>query len=166
MSDDIIIEIPGLAELNSQLEAFGAKVSSTVLKKAVRAAGEIVLEEARMQAPVKEGTGGILPPGGVKVLLKSKVSVHENGVSATILPTGKAVPVVRWLEEGHRMVRGGKRARGKNGWMNKGGEVIGQVDPHPFLAGSLDASASQAVETFVETLKKEIESVPLDKQGN
>lgn len=155
MADDFLTvdvsDFEGLAQL---LERFPLDVQDKMLKKAT-GAGASVLQVAIINAAperVDEHTTGsnALPPGYVKADIR--IAALRTGRGWLIGPTPITGYVVRWLEHGHMLIKGGKRSRRGKTSINVGGKVIGHVPAHPFIRPAFDAHWKEAVTALSQQL--------------
>jgi HK97 gp10 family phage protein len=96
MSDDIFtFKITGLDELQKNLEALPKALKDKIIRKALNAGADIVLDEMERNCPVEDTPGAIPPPGFLKDHIKKSVSAKGSGVSghAVIGPTDDTYPV-------------------------------------------------------------------------
>ena len=150
-----VSDFEGFAQL---LERFPLEVQDKMLKNAT-GAGASVLQVAMINAaPVHVGpetTGSnALPPGLVKADIR--VAALKQGRGWLIGPGLRTGYVVRWLERGHQLIRGGKRARLGKKTVNSGGKVIGHVPAHPFIRPAFDAHWKDAVAAMGQQLGTEM----------
>jgi len=165
MADGLEIELIGFDKLDAnlrELELDGA-TGERILRKALRAGGEVVQAAIVERAPVRtEGLGGNsanpaydLPAGA----LKSDIEVHvtkdkETNSFAVYIGSGKYTKFVATLQEyGHNMVSGGRlfnwRKRGK-------GRHLGFVPARPFVRPAWDESQDAAIEAIEESIATDI----------
>jgi HK97 gp10 family phage protein len=143
------VQVKGLREINDFLQKLPAKLEANVLRGALRAGANVVLESAKANVPVDTGT----LRDGLKVSTRSRRGV----VMARVVTTGKHAYLARWIEYGttaHRIV-----ARGKG--MYFGGMFAKGVNhpggrPKPFMRPALDARARDAVVAAAEYMKKRL----------
>jgi len=156
--DDITVEVRGLAELDRKMSQLSEKLATEAALRANEAGARVFQDAAIALAPVKEvetpGSNS-LAPGELKRDIHRDVSV----TGAAIGPGEKTGHVARWLEDGHKLIRGGKRARKGKKWGNVGGQVIGRVAPHPFLRPAFDIAKQAALEAFEAELRKALEEL-------
>jgi hypothetical protein len=165
MADGIHIELIGFDKLDAnlkELELDGA-IGERIIRKALRAGGEVVQAAITERAPVRtDGLGGNsgnpaydLPPGA----LKSDIEVHvtkdkEKGSFAVYIEPGAFTkPVATWLEYGHNMVKGGRLFN----WNKRGkGKHLGFVPAHPFVRPGWDESQDAAIKAIEESIATDI----------
>lgn len=159
MADDFLTvdvsDFEGFAQL---LERFPLEVQDKMLKKAT-GAGASVLQVAIINAAperVGEHTTGsnALPPGYVKADIR--VAPLKTGRGWLIGPSPVTAYVVRWLERGHLLIKGGKRGGPRSARVNVGGKVIGHVPAHPFIRPAFDAHWREAVTALSQQLGAEM----------
>lgn len=165
MADGIHVELIGFEKLDAnlqELELDGA-TGERILRKALRAGGEVVQAAISERAPVRtEGRGGNsgnpaydLPPGA----LKSDIQVHvtkdkeTNSLAVYIEPGRYSKFVGTMVEYGHNMVQGGRLFN----WNKRGkGKHVGFVPAHPFVRPAWDESQDAAIAAIEETIATEI----------
>ena len=154
-------KIDGLEALRAKLVNLPSKIQRTVLKEAVKEAGQVVERAAKEKAPVaskniyraaihKKGKKAgqnyqkRLVPGTLKksigIRMKRK-GVTKDSVVYLVGPSKKAF-YGQFVEKGHVL-----RKRRK-------GPIIGTVKPYPFLKPALE----QNVQAAIDTMKRKIES--------
>lgn len=146
------VEITGLDELIASFEESNHEIQP-IMKKAVRAGARVIRKAIAERAPVRaEGpSGDALPPGAIKsdiVIRKIKDAVADTAVS--VGPAHRTAFVVRWLEFGHNLVKGGR---------GKSGHKIGFVPARPLIRPAFEESqqaASQAIEASIMRQIKKI----------
>ena len=120
----------GFPELDATLRSLIEQRGEQILRKAMRAGGEVMQAAVIELAPMREDAGGgkqnqqnpayNLPQGALKSDIK--LSVYRDGrdgsLTATIKPGKFTAPVAFWLEFGHMLVRGGRYRGGKGGGQN------------------------------------------------
>jgi Bacteriophage HK97-gp10, putative tail-component len=159
-----IVTIEGFPELDATLKSLIEERGEQILRKALRAGGELMQAAVIERAPMRtDGLGGgkqnaqnpayDLPAGALKSDIKLTVrrDRDDNSLTATIRPGKYSAPVAYWLEYGHQIVRGG-RYRGAKGK----GQVIGHVPAHPFIRVAHDETEGAALAAVEETIATEI----------
>jgi len=141
-----MIEITGLDEMRARLKMLDEGIRTQYVLNAVKA-GAMVIKEAMVEsAPVldeKTEKSNSLEPGELKRDIKARTRMDKDGFAVShIGPSRKTGYVARFLEYGHRLLKG------KN--------VIGEVRPHPFLRAAFEASEAEAIDVFKSTLRDEI----------
>jgi HK97 gp10 family phage protein len=158
MADDgITVDLAGLAELQAKIDALSDKALDRASRAAVRA-GALVEQAAIVElAPVKVDDGGSLPEGALKSDFVIKVSKGADGVMRANVGPGKLTAhVARWIEYGHRMVKGGKSRLKKYGLVSGPGKQTGEVQAYPFIRPAFEASKAKVEQTVRSTFKSEI----------
>jgi HK97 gp10 family phage protein len=164
--DGLTIEIQGLAELQAKLNDLGTKAADAAMRKALKAGAVIEQAAITERAPIKDGTGGTLPDGALKndIVIKIRRDDH-GGMSATVGPDKFTAHVARWVEYGHRLVRGGVSRLLANGKTKGPGKEVDQVPEHPFIRPAWEASREAVTTAITTTLASEIEQAAARK-GN
>jgi len=163
--DGITIEIQGLKELQAKLDALTTKQADRCIRKALRAGGLIEKAAVEERAPVKDEPGGILPAGALKadITLRTLKDKQDGSISAIVEPGWATLHVARWVEWGHRQVRGGRYRLLPNGKTLGHGHVIGEVDAHPFIRPAYEATRQEATNVICTTLAAELEKAASTK---
>jgi Bacteriophage HK97-gp10, putative tail-component len=117
-----------------------------IIRHAMKAGGRVVQTAITEAAPVRTDawSGTALPPGALKNDIEVHVAKESDGsISAYIAPGKLTRHVARFVEYGHRLVRGGRSRRGA-GILGQGfsgsGSVVGQVPAHPFIRPAFEGS--------------------------
>jgi hypothetical protein len=179
MADDTFDLAVDTRELEAALKKLTAKLRSSVMKRALEAAGDVMLEAVvnhtpeRTDEPTPEGDS--LPPGMLKAsMTKEVIAPNENGLLSESVSRGTA------FSAGNPRVKVGPEKVGRsnkfgrvaywqnNGWIltshgafnsaknrKKGLDLrhkIRPIDGKHFLEAAFDESAEQAVDVFLATL--------------
>ena len=156
--DGFSIDVEGLSALQAKLDDLGTKAADRAIRKALKAGALIEQAAIIERAPVKDVTGGILPPGALKsdiVIRMKKDAMGAN--SAVVGPAKLTAHVARWVEYGHRLVLGGRLRVLASGKTRGSGKQVGQVDAHPFIRPAYEASRSAVAEAICTTIATEVE---------
>ena len=154
----ITIKLEGFAQLDRNLLDLSGPTGERILRKAARAAGEVVQAAITEAAPVRTelrksyGTNGNaawnLPPGALKSDITLRVTKKDSGgFTATIGPGKFTAFVAAMLEYGHEAHQGRKY---------KGGKYLGMVPAHPFIRPAWELSKDAAVAAAEETIADEV----------
>ncbi len=164
MADDgISISIEGLSDLQAKLDDLGTKAAERAIRAALRAGAAVEQAAIVERAPIKDGTGGMLPEGALKSDIVVKMSRDEQGgIIAIVGPDKLTKWVARLVEYGHRSVRGGI-SRIVKGKAKGPGSVIGDVPAHPFIRPAYEASRQEVANAICTTLATEIEAASARK---
>jgi HK97 gp10 family phage protein len=155
MADGLTIQMQGFAELDKLFADMGGPTGEAVVRRGLRAGGNVMKAAIAANAPVRpEGISATaLPPGA----LQRDVQVHlakdkgADGSYSVYIEAGPAtIHVSRWVEWGHRLVRGrsSKRARGKQ---------VGDVPAHPYIRPAFDANEDLAVNAVGASIMEDYE---------
>lgn len=166
------VHIEGLHELDAKLAELGGDKAKKVVDAALRAGGKVFLEAVTAAAPERAPTpsGTALPPGALAHDIGMRLGKNDEGLPAEIIAPGRATEhVARFVEYGHRIVRGGySKATYRHGRFvgylgpgrqlrDEGGELM-EVQPYPFIRPAYEASVNGAIDAFVAALKEGIEA--------
>jgi HK97 gp10 family phage protein len=165
MADDgISIEVKGLAELQAKLDALSTKQADRCIRTALKAGA--VIEQAAIveRAPVKDTTGGSLPDGALKNDIIIRFLKDTAGaISAIVGPAKLTAHVARWVEYGHRLVRGGRSRLLATGKTRGPGSQQGDVAAHPFIRPAYESSRQAVTTAICTTLATELEKASKTK---
>lgn len=159
------MKIYGLDELDDFLRTSPAELANGPVRKALKAGGAVIQAAIVERAPVllePESPGSdALPPGAIKSDIIVKITVAQGGGTAIIEPGKFTLHVARWVEYGHRMVRGGySRVIGKGPNAGKlrgpGKELERPVPPYPFIRPAVEASIEKARTLMNDVFGKEM----------
>jgi HK97 gp10 family phage protein len=149
MSDTISAKITGFGDIAKRLKEMPQKIQNRALRKALTSAIDIVGKEVQVRCPEK--TGLMKQNIGVKV----KIDSREGGAAIVGFNDGPGeIPqgvLALWVEVGHE-----DRGHGKTKSKRKN---LGTVAAHPFLRPALDATKTQAMDAFAESLTASLPTV-------
>jgi HK97 gp10 family phage protein len=164
MADGLEITTTGFAEVERSLEEMGQSLGEQICRKALRAGGNVMKAAIAANAPVRPPlpSGTALPPGALQSDITVIVSKDApDSFSAWIEPGKETIHVARWVEWGHRLVRGKTRKR-----KNLKGKEIGDVVAHPYIRPAFDANEDLAFEAIAETVATEVNKVASERGLN
>jgi HK97 gp10 family phage protein len=133
----ITVKVEGLKEIQAKLAALPLELERHAVRKALKAAGEVVALAVQEPTPVDTG------------LLASSVQTTESfekQQARAYVGFGRQSYVARWIEFGFRLL--GHKPKKK---------FIKQIAPHPFMRQAYEESANKAVDTFAEVMRVEAE---------
>jgi len=152
---DFDFGVEGIEDLEKALADLDVKVRVTAMRKALHAAGVPVREAVIERAPTKDEVGGKLPVGAMKADVRLRVIQADGQLMAVVDFGPMTYYVARWVEYGHRLVRGGYSSI-KRGKLRGQGHQVGDVPAHPFIRPGFEASTQASFEAFVEQLRVEL----------
>lgn len=127
-----------------QIERAGLREVNNVVKPALIEATPVATKE-----PTELSTA--LPIGKLKSSVRARVLEPRNGLGrAAVLDFGKYSHVAGWVDEGHLLVKGGRKGKGK---------VIGHVAAKPFVRAVQDTMQAEAQEAMVSGADAEISRI-------
>jgi hypothetical protein len=155
----MMAKVTGLVDVQRFIRELPAQLERKVLRGALRAAADVVAEEARMRCASREVAGAI------------KVTTGSTGkrIVAEVIVKGKAAYIAPWLEYGTdphfisvdqsqrdgrtiaRINRQRRDAGDKEGSLVINGNFVGETvfhpgaRPHPFMRPALDTKEGEAV---------------------
>jgi HK97 gp10 family phage protein len=157
MADGISIRVEGLSELQAKLEELSTKQADTAIRAALKAGAEVERVAISERAPIKDTTGGSLPDGALANDIVVKIKRSDQGfLYAVVGPDKYTAHVARWVEYGHRLVRGGRSRLLKNGKTGGPGSQVGTVPEHPFIRPAFESTRQEVVDVMCQTLADEI----------
>lgn len=133
------VRVTGADELTRRLNILGEQAKE-VIEPAAKAGAEVIQMAASEKAP--RGETGLLSElitYGTREKRPLKVTVD--------IGTAKEVFYGRFVELGHPLVRGSKKADKK---------VIGNVPPHPFLRPALDENKQEVKKVVAEEIRRRL----------
>lgn len=159
------VRLIGYDELQNFLKTAPAELLDGPLRKAVTAGGKVlqaaIAERApELDSPESPGSDA-LPPGALKSDIELHAFVVKEGASASaVIEPGKFTKhVARWVEYGHRLVRGGYNRvidKGPSKGKTRGkGSVVGEVEAHPFIRPAVEENMEAARRVQNETFGRE-----------
>ena len=152
MADGLEITFEGMGQIRVQYgRALGLGCRRRSRAEPCGAAGQVVQAAITEAAPVRPvlPSGTALPPGALKADIELHVVKERDGsVSAYIEPGRYTRHAARWVEYGHRLVRGGR--------LKKGGAHIGDVPAYPFIRPAFEASEGAALAAAEESVALEL----------
>jgi HK97 gp10 family phage protein len=165
MADGVSIDITGLSEVKAKLDALGTTKANRIVRTALKAGAAIAQEAVEYRAPerVDLPSGTALPIGALRADITVQLKESNQGNQTAIIGPGElTIHVAEWVEEGHRLVRGGySREVIKNGepigkYRGPGSEV-GTVEPHPFVRKAYEGCREEVAQAIATTLVAEVE---------
>jgi hypothetical protein len=144
MPDDLSINIDTKA-LDEALSALPVKVQAKILRPALQAAGDLIVDRVRAliqdKCPERTPDSNALPVGIVKEDIHAVVTVGQtSGANVKIGPSDIAGYVVRWQNNGYNLTtHGRKRAR----------KVIKAIPGQHFLESGTDEGAQAAIDALM-----------------
>ena len=122
------VNVKGFKELQTFLDQLPAKMEANVMRSALRAGAKVVLEEAKLQVPVRHG------------YLKKSLRIGTKSRRGTVTAEVKTkVYYAKWVEYG-------TAAHGKHPG----------ATPKPFMRPALDTKSNAALLAVGEAIKKRL----------
>ena len=158
------VKVEGLDELKRQLDALARPLAKRISNRALRAGAEVYKAAVEEATPVRaEGPSGTaLPPGALKHDIRVRaISAPDQDSSYVIVGPGKyTAHVMRWLEFGHRLVRGGYSKVLKNGKTRGPGKEVKFVPANPIMRSAFEGRQSEALEAITQSLREDLAKLP------
>lgn len=162
--------IVGLKELDEKLSAMATTEAHKVIHDALLEGGKVLQAAIAERAPERPvlPSGTALPPGALKRDIEIHFGKDPDGLPAAIVVPGKYTEhAARWVEYGHRLVRGGYSRlikKGRNAGKYRGpGQEVGEVPEHPFIREGYEAARQPAVEVTCQAIAEGIEKAAAKK---
>jgi HK97 gp10 family phage protein len=159
------VHIEGLRELDAKLAELGGAKGKQIVNKALRAGGLVFVDAIQERAPERPDlpSGTALPPGALAADIGERIGRDEEGFAAAIIgPQDATAHVARWVEYGHRLVKGGYSKsvyrRGVFVGYRGPGRAVDNVPAHPFIRPAFEAATQEAIDKFVATTKEGVEA--------
>lgn len=142
------------AIVQRKLAALHGETLINAQKTALKAVGKMVKAELIALAPMRTDdlpSKTALAPGAVKQNIRALVKMKDSYSSPILIvgPTKKVKHVVRWMEEGHDQVVGGKK--------DKGGKIVKFIAARPFVRVVRDTMGPEVAKLFISTLQQELD---------
>jgi hypothetical protein len=152
--------LPGLKELNAKLDALKGPAARHIIHDAVMDGGKVLQAEVQLRAPVRIPMqhGTAIPPGALKSDIELAFGFSDDGLPAAIVKPGKYTKhVARWLEYGHRLVRGGYSKIMPGGYVRGPGRASSvDVPAYPFIRPAFETAREPATMAAVASLQKNL----------
>jgi len=152
------IEFTGWDKLSQRLDAVADRLGPKGMDRVVRAGAQVFQEAVEAAAPVldhRTANSTALDPGALKAGIGTRLRHNAVGTAeARVGPVGKEVRhVARWVEYGHRLVKGGYSKVTAKGTRGPGVE-IGEVRAHPFIRPAYESARGAAEEAMIAEVEK------------
>jgi HK97 gp10 family phage protein len=156
------LQTTGYREMQGKCKLLQLAVRDDATRDAVRAGASVILNAMQQNAPIldkKTAESNALEPGSLKRGLRISVKkVRDGFIDSLIGPNGNVAYVARWVEYGHRLVKGGQSHITARGVVGRGA-VIGHVPAYPFLRPAFDGSWQAALAAFSSKLAERLKGV-------
>jgi HK97 gp10 family phage protein len=149
------VDIVGLKELDAKLSEMKEQTAKRIVWEALEAGGAVIQEAVQEVAPMRPDlpSGTALPVGALAADIEIHRGKDDEGNPAVIVGPGKYTShAARWVEYGHRQVKGGYSKVLANGKTRGPGTEVSQVPAYPFIRPAYEASRETAVDVTVLTL--------------
>lgn len=149
------------AALEAKLKSLTDKKQPQIVAKALRAGAQVFRDEVVTQTPERTDdvvTGpksSALPPGA----LKSDVIAHKkpNSLEYDVEFGDETAHVARWVNDGHRIVKGGSAHFDKNGKKKNGkGRKVGVVEGSGFFDKAYETALKAATDAVEKSINEQI----------
>jgi HK97 gp10 family phage protein len=154
------VEVQGLDVLQRRLDELKGPTVKRILNTALRAGGDVFKAAIEERTPVREdlASGTALPPDALRhdIRVRTLSTGNDNTAAVAVGPGSLTSHVMRWLEWGHRMVKGGYSKVLASGRTRGPGVQTTLVPAHPVMRPAYEAVQSEALEAVVVTLREEL----------
>jgi HK97 gp10 family phage protein len=158
---DTNITIDGLAAVDEHLAALSREAARKIARNALRKGGEVMRDAIMERAPERPDlpSGTALPVGALAADIRMGATTDDGGNPSEWVGPGKFTShAARWVEYGHRQVKGGRSRLLKSGKTRGPGKEMGEPVPaHPFIRPAYEATAEKTIEVMVESLVADVE---------
>ena len=154
------IKLEGFKDLEAKLVELGGKAATNIARDGLRAGGEVIQAAVRELAPTRPDlpSGTALPPGALARDIELHIGEEDGRPAAIIYPGSETAWAAKFVEYGHRMIRGGySKVVGTKGRHRGPGKEIGNVPAHPFIRPGFEISAAEAIERARQVIAEGIE---------
>lgn len=155
MADNIRIDVKGIPELDNLFAQLAGPIVERAMVQGVTEGAKIFQQAVTDAAPIRAAlpSSTALPPGELKGHIQIRLTKLRNGmIAAFIEPSKQNRHVARFVEYGHRLVRGGRLKNGRNGT----GKIVGAVVAHPFVRPAYESSSGEAIDTVERRILSEL----------
>jgi HK97 gp10 family phage protein len=157
-------QIVGLKELDQKLTELKTTQAQHIIREGLKAGGAVFQTAIAERAPERPDlpSGTALPVGALQRDIEVKFGRDDQGLPAVIVAPGKyTAHAARWVEYGHRLVRGGYSrliTSGRHAGKTRGpGKQVGEVEQHPFIRPGYEAAREEAVKVTIATIAAGVE---------
>jgi hypothetical protein len=155
MANMFAMQPRGFDEVKAMLKDLRQNQADRMLRKGVRAAGEVFREEEAERAPERPDLPSTtaLQPGE----LKDGVIMRRYGKNGLIVgPSGYTSQAAHLVEYGHRLVKGGKSRLRAHGITVGPGTEIGWVKPYPYARPTFEAVQEAAFDACKQSVADDV----------
>jgi len=163
----IDVKLVGGESLKDLFDHLATDARDKAIRKALRAGAEIeqaaIVEATPERIDTGSSTSTALPPGALKADVEITMGrTNDDNAPFAVIGFGKYTKhVARFVQDGHRIVRGGysrpvKKNGAKTGLHRGPGKEVGQVQGHPFVSTAFEASRQEVADTMKTTLQAAI----------
>ena len=145
------IQTTGIAEMQQSLQRLSEEVRQKLVLRAVRDGANVIRDAMRESAHVlaeKNPGSDSLQPGQLRADIRVRARVDEDGLARAIIGPDFYAYVARWVEYGHRLVKGGRSSADGKGGFRGAGAQIGEVPAYPTLRPAFERSQGEAFDKF------------------
>lgn len=164
MAETIGVRVEGLRELQAALDRAKGPQAQRVLARGLRAGAEVFQAAIEERAPVRPAlpSSTALPPGALRgdIEIHTLRTAEPGGAAVTVGPGKYTAHVARWVEFGHRLVRGGQSKLLPSGKTRGRGVHAGAVPPHPFLRPAFEAAQREALAAAEASIRAGVANLP------
>ncbi len=154
------VNIKGLKELDAKLGEMKLATQKSIVRDSLMAGAEVIRTEIAARAPVRDYALSPRERGGPQGALKLDIEkrfVYLDGLPSVLVAPGKATAwYAKWVEYGHRLVRGGYSSM-KRGKLQGRGHQVGSVEAHAFIRPGYETAREEAVQVAARRFGEDVE---------
>lgn len=152
--------LDGFDRLAERLDQLAFELDGPVLEKMVRAGARVFKDELVLRTPElseeRSAKSDALPRGAIRDDIGVRTT-RDLGVFRAFVGPGKNTRyVARWVEYGHRLIKGGWSKLNGDGLAKGPGRFIKDIPPHPFIRPAYEAARKEAESSMIAVLNKAV----------
>lgn len=142
----ILNKVQGVREIEAEMKRLGAKMSQSLISRAVKRSAQPMEAAAKAHAPVGNKTvvykGQSYGPGRLRNSIYTEIKEFGGSTVADVKPK---VPYAWLVEYGHKIVRVSKKTGRKR--------VVGFAAPHAYMRPAFDSSVAKSLQILEQELR-------------
>jgi Bacteriophage HK97-gp10, putative tail-component len=166
-------QITGLKELDEKLGEMKTATAKRIVRRGLLEGARVFQTAVKARAPERVflPSGTALPPGVLRQDVEIHFGTNDQNLPAAIVEPGRYTRhVARWVEYGHRQIKGGYNRVIKVGpkagkQRGIGHEVGAPVPEHPYIRPAYEAARELAVQAACTAIAKGIENAAKTGKG-
>jgi len=149
MADDAVVKITGLAELQKSLAALPARIEANVVRGALKAGAQVMVEEAKRQVPVRSGQLRD------SIHVSSRITKRTGKVTGNVVARARHAHLVEFGTAAHWIKPKSRKSLFVAGLLRAVVSHPG-ARPRPFMRPALDRGWQPAIDRFAEYADKRV----------